>query len=358
MRRFSSPFLLTLALSICPRINAQPCCSEPGRMAFVGQQNSVNYIYVMDVSASGAGFNPMRLTNDSEAENYPSWSPDGTRLVYQRAFNGSAIYVINADGTGEQRLSPTPGFDVTPSWSADGTKIIYARLYQSPQANQPPPMTDIRVMNADGTDDAAILSATVFSVEPRWSVDNQVVFMSLMNGNYLEVYLMHSDGTGLEQLTTDAANNADPVWSPDGTRITFGSDRQGGNKLNIFEMNADGSQVVQLTNFDVPDEAGDTNWSSDGKKIAFEYDINGMKQSNPDAYAEVWTMNPDGSGETSTGVQCSDVGCAPRWQPSTCRKSGRPGLGLRSGTGIAPLTYARGSVGAFCSGSVGLWNGQ
>jgi len=287
-------------------------------MAFVSRQSSVNQIYLMDVDASGVGANPARLTSDVDAENYPSWSPDGKSLVYQRDFNGSAIYVINVDGTGQQRLSPTPGFDVTPSWSPDGAKIVYARLLDVPQPNQPP-MTDIRVMNVDGTGDHAILANTLFSVEPRWSINGQLVFMSLMNGSGdLQIYVINIDGTGLRQLTS-AANNGDPMWSPDGTRITFGSDREGGNKLNIFAMNADGSQPEQLTHFDVPDEAGDTNWSSDGKKIAFEYDINGMKQSDPNAYAEVWTMNPDGSGQTSTGVQCSDVGCAPRWQPVICK---------------------------------------
>jgi Tol biopolymer transport system component len=294
--------------------SALPCSSgKAGRMAFVSRQSSVNHIYLMDVDASGLGSNPARLTHDEEAEDYPSWSPDGKRLVYQRGFNGAAIYVINADGTGEQRLSPTPGFDVTPSWSPDGARIVYARLYAAPQPNMPP-RTDIRVMNADGTGDHAILANTVFSVEPRWSVNGQLVFMSLMNGSELEIYVMNVDGTGLRQLTS-AADNGDPVWSPDGTRITFGSDREGGNKLNIFVMNADGSQQKQLTHFEVPHEAGDTNWSSDGKRIAFEYDVNGMRQSDPNAYAEVWTMNPDGSGETSTRVQCSGVGCAPRWQP-------------------------------------------
>jgi Tol biopolymer transport system component len=286
---------------------------ERGKIAFVSGQGSTNHIYLMKVDASGIGSNPTRLTADAEPENYPSWSPDGKRLVYQRAFNGVAVYVINADGTGEQRLSPTPGFDVTPSWSPDGTKIVYVHLLQAPQANKPP-MTDIRVMNADGTGDHAILANTPFSVELRWSVNDSIVFMSLMNGSGLDIYVMKLDGTGLLRLT-NGANNGDPVWSPDGAKISFGSDREGGNKLNIFAMNADGTNVTQLTYFDVPYEAGDTNWSSDGKKIAFERDVNGMKQSDPNAYAEVWTMNADGSEAATTTVQCSDVGCAPRWQP-------------------------------------------
>lgn len=295
--------------------SALPCGSSVvGRMAFVGQESRVNHIYLMSVDPSGLGANPARLTRDAEPENYPSWSPDGKRLVYQRDFDGAGIYVIDADGTGRRRLSPTPGFDVTPSWSPDGTKIVYARLHGAPQPNVPP-MTDIRIMNADGTNDHAILANTVFSVEPRWSVRDQLTFMSLMNGgSQLEIYVMNLDGAGVRQLTA-AGTNGDPVWSPDGTRITFGSDREGGSRLNIFGMNADGSGQEQLTHFGLPYEAGDTNWSSDGKKIAFEYDINGMKQSDPNAYAEIWTMNPDGSGARSTGVQCSAVGCAPRWQP-------------------------------------------
>ena len=81
-------------------------------------------------------------------------------------------------------------------------------------------------------------------------------------------------------------------------------------------MNADGSNLLQVTHFEVPIEAGDTNWSSDGKKIVFERDINGMKQSDPNAFAEVWTMNPDGSDAATTTIACSDVGCAPRWKPN------------------------------------------
>jgi Tol biopolymer transport system component len=267
----------------------------------------------MDINASGIGSAPMRLTQDEQDETDPSWSPDGTRLAYQGDRDGSAVYVINADGSGEKRLSPTPGLDVTPSWSADGTKIIYARLYSAPQPGEPP-MTDLRIMNADGTEDHSILARTVFSVEPRWSVGDKIVFMSLMSGPDLEIFTMNSDGTNLQQLTS-LATNADPVWSPDGMRISFGSDREGGGRLDVFLMNADGSNQTQLTHFEVPDEAGDTSWSGDGTKIAFEYDVSGMRQSSPTAFAQVWTMNADGSDAISTGVRCSDAGCAPRWQP-------------------------------------------
>jgi Tol biopolymer transport system component len=315
--RILLPAMLCLVQSGCgggvSGLGAGPVTETPGRIAFTALQNSVNFIYLMEINASGTGGNPTRLTEGTEAENYPSWSPDGMRLAYQRAFNGSAIYVINGDGTNELRLSPTPGLDVTPSWSPDGTRIIYARLHAAPGPNMPP-LTDIRIMNEDGTGDHAILTNTLFSVEPRWSVNDQVVFISLMSGPELEVFEMNSDGTDLQQLTS-LGNNGEPVWSPDGTRISFGSDREGGGKLNIFSMNADGSNLTQLTHFEVPDEAGDSNWSSDGKKIAFEYDVNGMKQSSPGAFAQVWTMNSDGGDQRSTGVQCADAGCAPRWQP-------------------------------------------
>lgn len=297
-----------------------PVAHAVGTIAFTGLDGTTNHIRLMQIDSAGIGSNPRRLTNDAEAETYPNWSPDGRKLIYARALNGSAVYVINADGSRERRLSPTPAMDVTPSWSPDGKQIVYARLYAPPQPNVPP-QTDVRVMNADGSEDHAILSNTRFSVEPRWSVNAKIVFMSLMNGSNLDVYVMNPDGTSLQRLTY-GANNGDPVWSPDGTIITFGSDREGGGKLNIFSMNADGGNVVQLTHFLAPYEAGDTNWSSDGKKIAFELDINGDKQSNPAAFAQVWTMNPDGSDQTNTTLQCAGVGCAPRWQPRPTSTAG------------------------------------
>ena len=313
-----SIFFIYIVCFLFPGCSRSQPTSEPipaEVVAFVKKTGNVNHIWLMDLNSSGIGNNTRRLTNDRESENYPSWSPDGKLILYQRDYDGSAIYIVDADGKNARRLSPTPGFDVTPSWSPDGSKIIYARVLGFIVPNQIP-KTEIRVMNADGTGDHVILPSGDFSVEPRWSVNNEVVFMSHMNdpNGPLHIFTMHIDGTNIRQLTQEG-NAGDPVWSPDGTQISFGSDREGNNKLNIFVMNSDGSNVRQLTHFDVPVESGDTNWSSDGTRIIFEWDINGKKQSDPNAYAEVWIMNADGTNQVSTRQPCSCVGCAPRWRP-------------------------------------------
>jgi Tol biopolymer transport system component len=296
--------------------NPAPRAAADASFLFVRRDVTVSHIYLMHVGAGGRGSGLRRLTGDPQAENNPVWSPDGRQIAYTRDLGGSGIYVINADGTGERRLSPVPGMDTTPDWSPDGKQIVCTRLLSPPEPGAPPPLTEIRVMNADGSGSHVILRPTRFSIEPRWSVRGQIVFASLMHGSQLEIYRMNADGTGLVQLTFTGISS-DPRWSPDGTRISFGSDRLGGGKVNLFIMDADGGHVTQLTHFGPPAEAGDSNWSPDGAKIAFEHDINGHRQSDPSAFAQIWTINASGTDPASTGIQCSGVGASPGWRPGS-----------------------------------------
>lgn len=289
--------------------------SVQGKIAYAVFQSGTYYIYVMNADGTAA----TKLTSCGSGECFPSWSHDGTKIAFQRSENGVGIYVMNADGSNVKRLSPTPGQDVRPSYSPDGTKIIFTHVVaQDPNGGVP--TTELMTMSAaDGSNRTTIIPAPTgggFSVEAHYSPDGtKIVFMRAIPGVGQHVYVANADGTGITQLTHEGVNG-DPNWSPDGSRISFGSNREGGGKLNVFTMKADGTDVQQITHFVPPYEAGDTSWSPDGKYITFEWDINGKGQSDPSAHAEVWVVHSDGSGQPmSTGQTCAGVGCAPRWQP-------------------------------------------
>ena len=108
-------------------------------------------IYVITLGVSGP---PQRLTNNTEEERAPAWSPDGTRLVFScrkgepvqpgglRSFE---LCVMNADGTGQRRLTENAVQELTPSWSPDGKQIVFHRALGGRGRFQ------LFVINADGT---------------------------------------------------------------------------------------------------------------------------------------------------------------------------------------------------------------
>ena len=110
-------------------------------------------------------------------------------------------------------------------------------------------------------------------------VKNQIVFASdRQDGNY-DIWLMNEDGSEPVNLTAD--NDADdsyPCWSPDGTKIVFGSDRDG--DWEIYVMAADGSNVRQLTHNNGWD--GHASWSPDGNRIVWARDVFAISLMNYD----------------------------------------------------------------------------
>jgi len=130
-----------------------------------------------------------------------------------------------------------------------------------------------------------LTSSDAWDLNPVWSPDgSKIAFTSNRSGNY-EIWIMNADGSGLKNLTNRPSNNEKPAWSPDGSKIAFVSDRSG-NK-DIWFMNADGSgEAQQLTSLTAIDT--DPYWSPDGGRIAFS--------SNRSGNYNLWMMNADGSG--------------------------------------------------------------
>ena len=254
--------------------DGSPSWSPDGlRIAFYSDRDGNSEIYVMDADGS----NQRRLTDTAADEGYPSWSPDGKTIAFDSDRDGNfEIYVMNADGTVPRRLTSSPARDVSASWSPDGKQIAFMSDRDGG--------FDVYVMNADGSNPAR-RTTTGTAWFPVWSPDGTKLAFHVGR----DVHVTQPDGSQLTRLTTDPDNGMYPSWSADGSKIAFMSWRTG--RTELFVMNADGTDQKKLMTMERGD-AIDPRWSPDGSKIAFVHLPEGMSG----AARAIHTINADGTG--------------------------------------------------------------
>jgi len=152
------------------------------------------------------------------------------------------------------------------------------------------------------------LVAILSTVQAAFSGYNgKIAFHSYRDGD-AEIFVMDDDGNNVTQLTGNSTNDANPVWSPDGSSIAFQSIRDG--DYEIYIMNTDGASQIRLTNATGSD--GNSQWSPDGSKIVFT--------SNRDGNQEIYLMDSDGANQIRL-TSNSSIDNYPRWSPSGDRIS-------------------------------------
>jgi Tol biopolymer transport system component len=141
----------------------------------------------------------------------PRWSPDGTKIVFVSGdifdYSSREIYVINADGSNVQRLTNNPTGEADPRWSPDGTKIAFVRRrVGTPQCPSGAFCSnEIYVMNANGTNQTRLTDSPAGDFSPIFSPDStKIAFISHRDGNS-EIYVMNADGSNQTRLTNSTA---------------------------------------------------------------------------------------------------------------------------------------------------------
>lgn len=165
------------------------------------------------------------------------------------------------------------------------------------------------VMNADGSGQVRLTSDAAADHGPAWSPNGaRIAFASRRDGTD-EIYVMNADGSNVLRLSATGENSG-PAWSPDGLQIAFHHGQcYYSCDYDLFRMNAGGSGILQLTSGDPPADT-DPAWSRDGQWIAFATVSCDYYQGC--YYSAIAAVKPDGSGRTEI---LSGPVFQPVWRP-------------------------------------------
>lgn len=249
------------------------------------------------------------------------FSHDGKRLIFQSTRGGRPCdqqFVMNVDGSGVRRVSTGRGKTTCGYFFDADRRIFFASTHAADSACPPRPDPskgyvwgldpyDIYTANDDGSNLKRLTNYGVYTAEGTLSPDGQtMVFTSLKDGD-LDIYTMKIDGSNIRRLTSQPGYDGGPFFSPDGKKIVYRAWHPTDtaltnyqdllkqrlvrpNRMEIWIMNADGSEQHQITNL------GGANFAPfftpDGSRIIFSSNYKNPRSRN----FELYLVNPDGSG--------------------------------------------------------------
>ena len=258
---------------------------SPGGDRFVGVQrpgpSNLGSTVVVTDAASGTS----KLVYEDKSRNVmaPQWSPNGGRIIFSvgefpaffdgfhrlflkpgdRVDAGAQIAMVNADGTGFEKLTEGAGNNAFPSFAPDGKRFVFRSFEKDGNG--------LRIMNLETKTITTLTSE--YDNFPLWSPRGDLIMFARLVEEAYEIYTVKPDGGSTKRLTFTRGNDAHMTWSPDGEQIAFASSRMGFKDEvaytdapqpygDLFVMRYDGTRIEQLT--DNQWEEGTPAWQPSG----------------------------------------------------------------------------------------------
>ena len=245
----------------------------------------VSEVYVLNLTADfSANGEPKQITSRHQWTSGLAWTPAGREIIFSSGSNNELWRVAVSRSGAPGPLVFAGEHGTLPATSTQGNRLAFSREYAS-DANIW--RLDLSGPNTKADKAVKLIASTRNEEVPQYSPDGtRITFISERSGRD-EVWVCGSDGSGAVQLTSlGAAITGCPRWSPDGARIVF--DSNAGGNFDVYVINANGGRPKRLT--DNPANDGVASWSRDGRSIYFVSDRTKTW--------EVWKMPADGGDAT------------------------------------------------------------
>lgn len=196
------------------------------------------------------------LTNSSVFASVPSWSPDDQKIAFISTGNTGDLYLMNANGTGQQKLTTLQNCSPwdSPQWCMDGTKILFSAGYDSDR--------DLYLVHPDGSNLQRLNYTEAWEEDGQFTPDGSSIIFAGNTQVGFFIYSCHVDGTNYVKLNNESTSNNFPFLSPDGNWIAYNSYRPAGAGLYVMRIDGSGDRLV------LKDYYGDVDWSPDSKRLA------------------------------------------------------------------------------------------
>ena len=256
---------------------------------------NVDYPYSIWLAhADGTGLHELAPGLPASGKTSPDISPDGSHVIFSAYDAPVQVWEASIDGGDPELLStdcsgvPAECMDADPAYSADGKRIAFLRATETSSALAIRDLTSGAVTILEPTQ---ISSSDVWLAQPSWSPDGtQIVYHKVVHDPAQDkftdssIFIVNADGSGLHELDLPSDTPwGDADWSPDGTRIVFGSyptHEFGSGEAEVYSVRPDGTDLQQLTSLGVG--SGAPSWTPDGAHIFFW------------GYQTFYLMDPDG----------------------------------------------------------------